>query len=548
MQTMTRKLTLGVMLALSASAAYAKDTIYLDGQHMTIDQAWQIADGKVDVAIAKDAESRLSAAHNTLMKAAASGKPVYGLTVGVGLNKDHKLFDASGKMTKEAIQASRDFQYNALRAHSSAIGDPMDHEMVRLGMVVRLNTLLHGQTGVQPEVADLYVEYLNNDIVPVIPEQGTVGEADILQASHVGLAMIGEWKVDYKGHRVSSKEAMKDAGIKPLKPIGKDALSILSNNAFTTAYVMRGLQQAQQVMDVSPTVFGLSLEALNGNVAPYLPQTNEVRPFPNVQSMSETILDQLDGSYLWQLNDERPLQDPLSFRTSGYTFAIAQKAMDDLTAAVKVQINSSDDNPAVVMNPSKKYLQQPQVAKYMVDENSGVFPTTNFNPLPVVMGVQQLNIALAQVSHNTAMRTLRLSEDHFTHLSRFLTAPGNKGHAFGAIQKTFADLNTRNMMLAQPVSFEGIAIAGNIEDTYTNMRLAADNLIEMTHNLYAMYSVELMHSAQAIDLRRMKNPNLKLGKATGELYNAYRAKVKFVSQDRPYTPDFAAGTKLIEQY
>ncbi|USD37380.1 histidine ammonia-lyase [Ferrimonas sp. SCSIO 43195] len=547
-KAVTSKVAVALALSLTAGSALAKDTITLNGFDMTIDQAWAIAAGDADVDIANKAEKRLDKAYDTLMTAARLGKPVYGLTVGVGLNKDHKLFDASGEMTKEALKASKEFQINALRAHSAGVGEPMPAEMVRLGMAVRLNTLLHGQTGVQPQVADLYEAYLNNDIVPVIPSKGTVGEADILLASHVGLAMLGEWEVFYKGERMSSSKAMKKAGIKPLDPIGKDALSILSNNSFATAYAMQGLKDAEQVLEVAPTLFGLSLEGLNGNVAPFLPQTNGVRPFPYVQATSDTILSKLDGSYLWDLNDTRPLQDPLSFRTSGYTFAMAEKAADELEAMLKIQINASDDNPAVVLNPGKKYVNKPQVAKYLIDGKGGVFPTTNFNPLPVAMAVQQLSVAMTQVSHNSVMRSTRLSDDHFTHLPRFLTAPGNVGHAFGAIQKAYVDLHVRNKQLAQPVSFEGVAIAGNIEDTFTNLKLASDNLIQISDNLSTIFGLELFHSAQAIDLRKLDNPKLKLGKETGKMYKEYRKLVKFVDKDRPYTPDFKASTEFVKAY
>ncbi|WP_028107885.1 HAL/PAL/TAL family ammonia-lyase [Ferrimonas futtsuensis] len=548
MKAVTSKVALALALSLSAGSALAKDTIALNGFDMTLDQAWAIAKGDANVDIAKKAHKRLDKAFDTLMTAARLGKPVYGLTVGVGLNKDHKLFDASGEMTEEALKASREFQYNALRAHSAALGEPMPAELVRLGMVVRLNTLLHGQTGVQPVVADLYEAYLDNDIVPVVPSKGTVGEADILMASHVGLAMLGEWDVYYKGERMSSSKAMKKAGIEPLSPIGKDALSILSNNSFATAYAMQALKDSEQVLDVAPTLFGLSLEGLNGNVAPFLPQTNDVRPFPYVQATADTILNTLDGSYLWELNKDRPLQDPLSFRTSGYTFAMAEKAADELEKMLSIHINASDDNPAVVLNPGKEYVNKPQVAKYLIDGKGGVFPTTNFNPLPVAMAVQQLSVAMTQVSHNSVMRTTRLSDDHFTHLPRFLTAPGNMGHAFGAVQKAYVDLHVRNKQLAQPVSFEGVAIAGNIEDTFTNLKLASDNLIQIADNMSYIFGLELFHSAQAIDLRKMGNPKLKLGKDTGKMYKEYRKLVKFVDKDRPYTPDFQASSEFVKAY
>ncbi|GAB1107093.1 MAG: aromatic amino acid lyase [Shewanella algae] len=401
---MLASLTLGLM----SGSALAMEQVVLDGKHMTQEQAWAIADG-AKVKVASQARTKLVKSHELLMEAARLGKPVYGLTVGVGLNKDHKLFDANGELSAAVMDASRSFNYSTLRAHSAGVGEPMPVRLTRVALAVRLNTILAGQTGVQPVVADLYEAYLNKGITPVIPSQGTVGEADILLASHVGLAMIGEWEVFYKGKRVSSREAMADAGVPLLEPMGKDALSILSNNAVAVAYAMKGYQDAKHLLEVSPTVFGLSLEGLNGNVAPFLPQTNDIRPFPYIQATTKDILAQLDGSYLWQLNDERPLQDPLSYRTTAYTLASAKKALVDLGEVIDIQINHSDDNPAVVLGASKDYSQFPQVAKYMVEGKGGVFPTTNFEPLPVALAVQNLSTALTHVSHNSVMRTIHLS-------------------------------------------------------------------------------------------------------------------------------------------
>ena len=536
-------LTVGMM----SGSALAMDKVVLDGQHMTQDQAWAIADG-AKVVIDKQAKKDLSKAHELLMSAARLGKPVYGLTVGVGLNKDQKLFTADGKLSDAVMKASESFNYSTLRAHSSAVGEAVPVRLTRVALAVRLNTILSGQTGVQPYVAELYKEYLNKGITPVIPSQGTVGEADILMASHVGLAMIGEWDVFYKGKRISSTKAMKKAGVKPLKPIGKDALSILSNNSVATAYAMKGYRDAQQLMKVAPTVFSLSLEGLNGNVSPFLPQTNDIRPFPYIKEATGEILDQLDGSYLWQLNSKRSLQDPLSYRTTAYTFAGAKKALADLNEVINVQINHSDDNPGVVLNASKEYTQFPQVAKYLIEDKGGVFPTTNFEPLPVALAVQQVNIALTHVSHNSVMRTIHLSDNQFTKLSRFLSAPGNKGHAFGAIQKNFVDMQVRNKQLAMPVSYDGIPVAGNIEDTFTNLKLASDNLIQIVDNTEVIFGLELLHSTQAIDLRKLSTPKLKMGKATSKMYKAYRKHVPFVELDRPFTPDIKASTEFVAQY
>ncbi|WP_394203192.1 histidine ammonia-lyase [Shewanella waksmanii] len=534
-------------LAVSSSQAMATETVMLDGQHLTQDQAWAIADGaKVD--IAAQSKTALVKAHDLLMEAARLGKPVYGLTVGVGLNKDHKLFSANGELSPEVIKASKAFNYSTLRAHSAGVGEAIPVNLTRVALAVRLNTILSGHTGVQPYVADLYKAFLNNDISPIIPAKGTVGEADILLSSHVGLAMIGEWDVIYKGQRMNSAKAMQLAGIKPLDPVGKDALSILSNNSVAVSYAMKGYRDAKHLLEVSPTVFSLSLEGLNGNVAPFLPQTNDIRPFPFLKEATADVRNSLTGSYLWDANSERPLQDPLSYRTTAYTFAGAYKALANLGQMIDIQINHSDDNPGVIVGAGKDYGNNSQVSKYLVEGKGGVFPTTNFEPLPVALAVQQLSIALTHVSHNSAMRTIHLSDNHFTQLPRFLSAPGNNGHAFGAIQKTFVDMQVRNKALANPVSFDGIAIAGNIEDTFTNLKLASDNLIEIVDNTNVMYGLELMHSTQAIDLRKLKDSQLKQGQATQAMYSSFRKQVPFVDIDRPFTPDIEAATSFIAAY
>ena len=214
--------------ALIMCGAVNAATITLDGTNLTIEDAWKIANNEADVAIAPKAMKLLEDSYKLVLRSAASGQQVYGLTVGVGLNKDQKLFTADGKLTDAVIKASRAFNYNALRSHSAAVGKMMPTNLARLSMVVRLNTLLTGKSGAQPRVAELYRDFLNKGVTPLIPSEGSIGEADILMASHVGAVMIGEWKAEVKGKVVDGKTALKKAGITPLVPEGKDALAILS--------------------------------------------------------------------------------------------------------------------------------------------------------------------------------------------------------------------------------------------------------------------------------------------------------------------------------
>lgn len=281
---------------------------------------------------------QVSDSYELVMQAARSGVEIYGLTVGVGLNKDHHLFDAKSALTEEARKASEDFNRNILRSHSAGFGPYLDKEIVRLAMTIRLNTLLTGRSGAQPRVAELYREFLNRDITPVVPSRGSIGDADITLASHVGAFMMGEWRVLQDGKAVDAKAVLKEKGIEPLVPHGKDGLAILSTNFVGVAMTMNALRTMRQALAVSPVVYGLTLEGMNGNVSPFLTLTVRNHPLTGLEDTAKIFRETLSGAYLWQFDAKRPLQDPLSFRTTVYTVSEARRALDDLDTLVNIQI------------------------------------------------------------------------------------------------------------------------------------------------------------------------------------------------------------------
>lgn len=538
-------------LAMSLAALSANATVTLTGKTLTQDEAWRVAEGE-EVVIAPEALKQVTDSNRLVMTAARQGVEIYGLTVGVGLNKDHKLFEASGEMTETARQASIDFNRNILRSHSVGYGAHLPKETARLAMVVRLNTLLTGRSGAQPYVAELYRDFLNKGITPVIPTRGSIGDADITLASHVGSVMMGEWRAEVDGKVVSGAEALRMKGIRPLVPEGKDGLAILSTNSVGIAMTMSAMREMRRVLELSPVVYGLTLEGMNGNVAPFLAQTVKSHPLAGLSEAATEMRATLKGSYLWEKDPTRALQDPLSFRTTIYTISEAKRALNDLDELVNVQINSSDDNPGVILNASKEDLESSQVVQYFVKGEGlegAIIPSANFEPLPIAIAAERAAIALGHVAHNSLHRTLRLDEDRFSGLSRYLAGPNNTaGHSFGATEDSMVSIYAENVELANPVSLASTPVEGNIEDSASNLPRVANRLERSASNLIDLYAMEMLHNTQAIDLRKMKRSDVKLSEKTQALYDAYRKVVPFVEKDRIFSEDLEAGIKLLKSY
>lgn len=536
-------------LLLLSGAANA--TVTLTGADLTQDQAWRIAQGE-EVAISKKAMKQVTDSNRLVMAAARAGVVIYGLTVGVGLNKDHHLFDAKGDLTPEVRKASIEFNRNILRSHSVGYGPALSKEVTRLAMVVRLNTMLTGRSGAQPRVVELYRDFLNKGVTPVVPTRGSIGDADITLASHIGSVMMGEWRAEVDGKVVSGAEALKMKGITPLVPEGKDGLGILSSNCVGVAMTMDAMRTMRQALKVSPIVYGLTLEGLNGNVAPFLAQTVNNHPLTGLKEAAAEMRATLKGSYLWNFDKTRALQDPLSFRTTVYTISEAKRALKELDELVNIQINSSDDNPGVILNASKEDFDKTQVKQYFVDKDGvkgAIIPSANFEPLPIAIAAQRATIALSHVSHNALHRTMRLDEDRFSGLARYLAGPNNpNGHAFGATEDSMVSIYAENIELANPISMHGTPVEGNIEDSASNLPRVAERLKRASNNMFDLYSMELLHNTQAIDLRKMKQDNVKLSDKTGALYKAYRKVVPFVEKDRIFSGDLENGIKILKNW
>lgn len=521
--------------------------ILLNGRSITPEAILCVARG-AKVLVAPAAMKRVAHAHGLLLQAATAGQKIYGLTVGVGLNKDRAMLDARGPLGAELIEASKAFNIGLIRSHCAGIGPDLNVETVRAVLATRLNTLLVGGAGVQPKIIDTYVEFLNKGITPSVPSGGSLGEADITILGHVGLAMLGEGEVYYRGQKLPAAEALKTAGIAPIAPFAKDALAIFSSNAYAAGTAALALNELAQLSRISKYVYALSLEALNGNVSPFLADTIALRPFPSTMKAAEELRTLLDGSYLWERNDARPLQDPLSFRTAVYTLGALDESQERLRRLIAIQLNSSDDNPGVAVGTLPRSQRWEESKSYLNGLVSGaVLPSANFDPLPWVIAFEEAAIALAHHTSASAQRIIRLNDPAFTGLSRFLGTERTV-HAFASMEKPAIALASENRELANPVSLDFFSSEGNIEDVSTNAPRVVQRVRRQIENSFALLGIELIHAAQAIDLRRRENPDLRISAATESMYRTLRQSVSMLDVDRPMTRDFSLAVKVLKDY
>ncbi|MBO9666499.1 MAG: aromatic amino acid lyase [Bdellovibrio sp.] len=534
----------GVFATPVAVAQNETNEIVLTGHDLTTAQVASISRSNSPVQLNPEAMERVRQSYQLIVAATTAGAKIYGVNFGVGQNKDRAIFTGS---ILDHREESEKFNERNLRTTSAGTGPELDEGTVRAAMAIRLNGLLVGASGARPEVASMYAQFLNLRITPLIPSTGSVGEGDISILSHIGLAMMGEGEVLYKGRRLNAAEALKQAKLQPLRPFARDSLAIMSSNAYNQALATRIVEELTRFNSTAELVFALSLEGINGNISPFLPTNQELRKFHHANGSSSRILRHLKGSYLNSEDSSRALQDPLSYRTAAYHFGGLSQTLETLKTLLTKDLNSSSDNPAIVVGVQPRLRAGSQEKSYYIQtpEISGaIIPSAGFEPFPWSLHLDSLKNALNQLTIDSAQRTLKLDDPNFTHLERFLSA-GNGSLGFSASQKVLAQLVQQNQKLATPNINTILSMAGGIEDVATNAPQSATELLEMIKNANQVLAIEALHAAQAIDLRLKSRPDLAQGKQSARLQKALREAVPFLDEDRALSGDFLKAAQVL---
>lgn len=521
----------------------------LDGQSLTVDELWIISQPGETVKVSDDGWKRIKASYKAPIDAATDGRDIYGLTVNYGALKDQKVSGASVE-DEPNRSASIKFNERQMRIQAAGLEPFFDDRISKMAMVIRLNQMAAGFTGMSEAAAKAYMEYINNDVCPLIPSRGSEGANDLSMVTHIGLALMGEWDVSYKGKRVPAAQVRKDLKLTPYHPFGMDGISILSNSNVAEAQSIAAVKKAEHYLQLTPIVIASSLEALNGNVSPYLWHTVDTKGWPQGHEAAEAVLSNLKGSYLWKKDPKRFLQDPLSFRSAGYILAAAQEELRQAKDLLNTAINHTTDNPIVHTNGKNDlWYSNAEVLDEMRAGKPNVFVNScsNFDNTQLAIQLESLAKAVSQVMHISAWRTTQLDDGHRTGLPTYLVAKENVGgDGFANIAQSMSGLYAEGMALTNSVIGYGVPTSIGIEETFSNVNVTADRLSKLTDIGYEIYAYEVLHTTQAMDMR--KQDGKQMGTGTENLLKQYRKAVPFVAKDRTYTRDINNGLKVLKTF
>jgi histidine ammonia-lyase len=489
--------------------------VVLTGRDLDPGSLLAIARDGARVEIDGAARARIEAAHELVERAARAGTPVYGVTTGLG----SRVVDSV-----DGAQAAA-YSLRTLRSRAMAVGAPLDCELTRATMAVRLNGLCAGGSGASAPIADGLAALLNAGVHPVIPRSGSIGAADLCMLAHVGLVLIGEGEAEYGGERLQGAAALANAGLDVVALAAKDGLAICSSSAVSIGGAAIALLDAEACLAAAQGSATLAMEGFRANLTPIAEPVVAARPGPGQAWSAAGLRSLLDGGSLTEPGAARRLQDPLSFRCATQVHGALRTALDQLAAAIAPELNGAADNPLVLADQGE------------------IVSTGNFHVPALALALDATAIAVAQVAGPLAERPARLRTARLSDLPPGLTAGGPTHTGVAALHKAAQALTLEVRHLAAPVSIHATVGADGVEDDSTGAAQAALRLGEQLRKLRLLVAIELLIAAQAVD---MSAPE-RLGRGTALLQRRVRELVEPLGDDRPLGGDVERLAAALER-
>jgi histidine ammonia-lyase len=418
-------------------------------------------------------------------------------------------------------------QTNLLLSHAVGVGPLLDDNTVRLIMLLKINALARGYSGVRSSVIELLLHLYNAQIYPVIPSKGSVGASgDLAPLAHLSLPLIGEGKLRYQGNIISAAEGLAVIGLKPLVLEAKEGLALLNGTQVSTGLALAGLFSVERNFGAAVVSGALSVDAALGSVAPFDERVQQLRGQPGQIEVAKVYRDLLENSELNRSHHNcEKVQDPYSLRCQPQVMGACLDQINHAAACLVIEANAVSDNPLVFA------------------DDGDIICAGNFHAEPVAMSADNLAIAIAEIAALSERRIALLMDAGMSQLPPFLVKEPGINSGFMIAQVTASALVSENKSIAHPASVDSLPTSANQEDHVSMATFAACRLMQMNDNTETVVAIELLAGAQGISLRRP----LKTSARLEQVYSTIRNDVAPWDQDRLFHPDIEAVKALIQQ-
>ena len=483
--------------------------------HLTVDKVLAIANGSLKAEITDEAKKKVNECRKKVETMANSDAAVYGINTGFG-----PLCDV--QITPEETSK---LQENLLITHAVGVGGPIDKLLSKIMMICKVHALCQGFSGVRLEMINRIIYFIENDILPVVPEQGSVGASgDLAPLSHLFLPLLGEGEFWVEDQILPAKEVLTNHNLEPLTLMAKEGLGLINGTQFILSHAIIGLKKMEYLLDLADVAGTMTLEGFQGSASPFRAELHAIRPFEGNIKVAERIRMLLKDSQNVEnhLECDR-VQDPYSIRCMPQVHGASRNAFKHLNDLAEIEMNSVTDNPIVLSE---------------TEAISG----GNFHGQPLAMVLDYASIAAAELGNISDRRSYLLLEGKYG-LPRLLTEAGGLNSGFMIPQYTTAALVTENKSLCFPPSADSVPTSLGQEDHVSMGSISGRKFNQILGNLEKILAIELMYAAQAMEFRR---PNT-FSEIIESNFKLIRSKVAKLEEDRVLKDDINAMIRLVRE-
>jgi histidine ammonia-lyase len=489
--------------------------ITLKGEGLTLKEMKEILFGNEKVQASVQSMEAVVKSREAVERIVSESKVVYGITTGFGKFSD--VF-----IDKSDVQ---DLQLNLIRSHACGVGEPFPEVVAKAMVLLRANALLKGFSGVRPVVIERLLQLVNHDIIPVIPQQGSLGASgDLAPLSHLALVLVGEGEVFYQGNRMDSLRAFQIEGLEPITLEAKEGLGIINGTQAMTAMGVVGYLEAEQLAFESELISSMTIEGLNGIIDAFDEAIHVARGYQQQIDTAARIRSYLSDSLLTTQQGEIRVQDAYSLRCIPQVHGATWQALDYVKEKLEIEMNAATDNPLIF------------------DDGDKVISGGNFHGQPIAFAMDFMKIAVAEMANISERRVERLINPQLNDLPPFLSPePGLQSGAM-IMQYVAAALVSENKTLAHPASVDSIPSSANQEDHVSMGTIGSRHAHQIIQNTRRVLAIELICAMQAVEYRGID----KMATQTRRLYEKGREFVPSITKDRVFSKDIENAAEVLK--